>query len=85
MLRESSVQLGKQGITENFIITLRGHFENHRIVKISVLRSARKNKTDVENYAKKIVQELGDKYSYRIIGFTIILRRWKNSRTRESL
>jgi RNA-binding protein YhbY len=78
MLQESSVQLGKQGVTENFIITLKGHFENHKIVKVSVLRNARKNKEDVKAYAGEIIKKLGNRYTCKIIGFTIILRKWKN-------
>ena len=79
MFHQSEVQLGKQGITENFIGTLEGHFQNHRIVKVSVLKNARKNKDDVKAYAEEIVKRLGSKYSYKAIGFTITLRKSKNS------
>ena len=78
MLQESSVQLGKQGVTENFIGTLEGHFQNHKVVKVSVLRNARKNKDDVKAYAEDIIKRLGGRYTYKTIGFTIILRKWKN-------
>lgn len=78
MIRESHVQLGKQGLTENFIITLRGHFENHKIVKVSVLKSARENKEDMKKHAKEIEERLGDRYVAKVIGFTIILRKMKN-------
>ena len=79
MFHQSHVQLGKQGVTENFIGTLEGHFQNHRIVKVSVLQSARKNKEDVKAFAEEIIKRLGDKYSYKTIGFTITLRKSKNS------
>ncbi len=78
MIRESHVQLGKQGLTENFIITLRGHFENHKIVKVSVLQSARENKEDVKKHAMEMEKRLGDRYVAKVIGFTIILRKMKN-------
>ena len=69
------LQLGKQGITNNFISTLKTYFNNHKIVKVSVLKSAeRKN---IENYEKEIIQKLGDNYSSKIIGFTINLRKIK--------
>ncbi len=77
MFHESNIQLGKQGITENFITTLKSHFESHRIVKVSVLKNARKTKEDVKAYADEIVAKLGDRYTSRIIGFTIILMRWR--------
>ena len=79
MFHESSVQLGKIGVTENFIGTLEGHFQNHKIVKISVLKNARKNKNDVKAYADDIIKKLGGRYTCKTIGFTIILRKWKNS------
>lgn len=78
MLQESEVQLGKQGVSENFIATLKGHFQNHKIVKVSVLKNARKSKDDVRAYAEQIIQGLGGRYTYKTIGFTIILRKWKN-------
>ncbi len=78
MFHESSVQLGKQGVTENFIRTLEHHFKNHRQVKISVLKNARENKDDVKNYAGEIVKKLGLRYSCKNIGFTIIVKKGKN-------
>ena len=78
MFQESSVQLGKQGVSENFIATLKGHFENHKQVRISVLKNARKNKDDVKKYANEIISKLGAKYTYKTIGFTILLRKWRN-------
>jgi RNA-binding protein YhbY len=78
MLQESSVQLGKQGVTENFIGMLEGHFQNHKVVRISVLKNARKNKDDVKKYAEEITKRLGDRFTYKMIGFTIIIRKWKN-------
>lgn len=79
MFQESSIQLGKLGITENFIITLKGHFEKHKQVKISVLKNARKSKDDVRAYAEEILNRMGNKYTCKIIGFTIILRKWRNA------
>lgn len=78
MFQESSVQLGKQGVTENFIGMLEGHFQNHKVVRISVLKNARKDKKDVKAHADEIVKRLGERFTYKIIGFTIIVRKWKN-------
>lgn len=72
------MQLGKQGVTDNFIQTLKGHFENHQQVKVSVLKNARKDKNDVKAYAEKIVDLMGNRYTAKIIGFTIIVRKWRN-------
>jgi len=36
------IQIGKQGVTDNFISTLGNHFINHRNMKVSVLKKCRK-------------------------------------------
>jgi len=75
----SQVQLGKQGITENFLATLQHHFKNHEIVKVSVLKSADHDRAKVQEYSEKILNHLGKKFTSRIIGFTIIVRKWKKA------
>ena len=72
------MQLGKQGVTDNFMGTLEGHFQNHKVVRISVLKNARKNKDDVKKHAEEIIKRLGGRYTCKMIGFTIILRKHKN-------
>lgn len=70
----SKVQLGKNGVTENFISTLKSHFQKHKDVHISVLKSAREFKTAKE-YEKEVLEKLGSKFSSRTIGFVIKIRR----------
>jgi RNA-binding protein YhbY len=70
-------QIGKKGVTENFIETLKEFFKKNKTVRISVLRSARENgKADVKNYAKEIEEKLGRNYKTRIIGFVIIIKKF---------
>ena len=77
----SCLQLGKQGITENFISTLESHFKNHENVKIYVLKSAHeKNKEKVKKYSDEILEKLGNHYTSRIIGFTIAIKKWRKAR-----
>ena len=73
------VQLGKQGITNNFIQTLKGHFEKYRNVKISVMKSAGRNKEKVKQYSEILLEELGENFSARVIGFTIVLKKWRRA------
>ncbi|MBS3094590.1 YhbY family RNA-binding protein [Candidatus Pacearchaeota archaeon] len=74
------VQLGKNGVTENFISTLKSHFENHRNVKVSVLRNLTRDKKEIQKISEKIIEELGDHYTAKIIGFTINIKRWRRAR-----
>lgn len=73
------IQLGKQGITENFIQNLKSSFKKSKNIKISVLKSARdegkEGKKQIKEYANKILQELGENYKIRIIGFTICIKK----------
>jgi len=77
MIRE--IQLGKNGITEQFIESLLKQFNKVQTVKISVLRSARENKEDVKKHADKLLEQLGEHYTAKIIGFTIIVKKWRRS------
>ena len=70
------IQLGKKGLTENFISTLSSAFKTHEVVKIAV----HQHKEETTQMAEEIVNKLGNKYTYKIIGFTIIIRKWRKAR-----
>lgn len=70
-------QLGKQGITENFISTLENNFKNKENVRISVLKNAGHVKEKVKKFSEEILEKLGKNYTSRIIGFTIVLKKWR--------
>lgn len=80
---EGQLQLGKQGITENFIKTLKSHFTKYKNVRISVLASARgegkEGKKQVKEYSEKILEELGENYTAKVLGFKIILKKWRRA------
>ncbi len=74
------LQLGKKGITQNFIETLKTYFSDVRTVKISVLPSARESKEDIKKYANEILTFLGPNYTARCIGFTISIKKWRKQK-----
>jgi RNA-binding protein YhbY len=74
---QSHLQIGKNGITKNFVKTLKGHFENHDSVKVSVLKSAGHSKEKVNEYAEELLNSLGKRYTAKVVGFTIFLKRWR--------
>ena len=80
MPKISEVQLGKQGISDNFIETLKDHFKKHENVKISVLKSAGHEKGRIKKFSDEILAQLGKKYTVKIVGFTIIIKRWRQER-----
>ena len=75
----SRIQLGKNGITENFIETVKDHFKNHMNVRISVLKNAGHEKKAIKKYTEEILEKLGRNYTARTIGFTIVLKKWKRN------
>ena len=72
-------QLGKKGITENFIETIKNYFKKNENIKISILKSATRNKDEIKRFEKEILNSLGRNYTARIIGFTIVLKKWRKN------
>jgi len=76
-----NIQLGKSGITDNFMDSLKNLFKNHENVKVHVLKSVRgtgkEGKTDVQKHADEILEKLGKKYTSRNIGFVISIKKWR--------
>ena len=76
-MTQSSIQLGKNRITENFIETVKDHFKNHEAVKVSVLKTGRESREDLRRYSEEILEKLGKRYTAKVVGFTIFLKRWR--------
>lgn len=76
-MSQGNVQLGKNGITENFIETLKNHFNKYENVKVSVLKSAGRDKASIKQHAEGIISKLGKRYTAKIVGFSIFIKRWR--------
>jgi RNA-binding protein YhbY len=76
------MQLGKKGLTKEFVKDIEKRLEKHRnaVLKISVLKSARESKADIKKYAEELVNQLGEKFTYRVLGFSIFLKKWRKAR-----
>ena len=78
-----TLQIGKNGITSNFMNTIETMFKNHHMIKISVLKSARgegkEAKEEVKKYAYQILKKIDKNYTTKIIGFVIILQKWRRA------
>lgn len=73
------MQLGKQGITENFINNLKNQFKNSQVIKIYVLKSASRDREQIKKFRDELLEKLGKNFTGKIIGFTIILRKWRKN------
>lgn len=69
------IQLGKSGITDNFVESLKNQFKNSKTVKVFVLRNAKRE--DIKKYREKLLEKLGQNFTARKIGFTIVLKKWR--------
>lgn len=73
----TTIQIGKNGATLGVIQLIRNNFASRQNVKVILLKSARQDKNSTQEAAEKIVNELGKNYTYKIIGFTIFLKKWR--------
>lgn len=76
----ATFQLGKNGLTDNFLETIRKSFKTRENVKISVLRSFSRERKEIKLLASKICEKLGSNYTAKIIGFTINIKKWRKAR-----
>ena len=74
------LQLGKNGLTDEFIEGTRKIFEKAEHVRISLLKSATRDREEIKKMAENLVSKLGKQYTYKIIGFTIVLTKWRKAR-----
>ena len=74
------IQLGKNGVTDNFVSTLKNHFKKSEIVKISVLKSAREDRNKIKEYSNELLEKLEKNYTTKIIGFVIVVKKWRKDR-----
>ncbi len=75
----ASVQIGKNGITDNFLETLKNYFKNHQNVKISILKSATRDREELKKISEKILENMGKNFTARTIGFTIVVKKWRKN------
>jgi RNA-binding protein YhbY len=75
------LQIGKNGLTEGFIETLKLAFKNNDAARISVLQSGTRDRKELEKMNEKLLKSLGVSYTSKVIGYTIALRKWRKART----
>jgi RNA-binding protein YhbY len=78
-MANAQMQLGKNGLTDNFIATLKAHFKNYKNIKISVLKSCCRDREELKKISDNILESLGKNYTARVIGYTIVLSKWRRA------
>ena len=76
----SSIQVGKNGLSENLIETLKTHFKNHQNVKVVFLKNSGRDKKVIKKHAEDIIKGLGKNYTYKVLGFTVFIKKWRKEK-----
>ena len=80
--KQMTMQIGKQGISDNFILTLQNAFKTHNTIRLAALKASGRDSDSINKVADSIVARLKGSFDYRIIGFTIIMRKKSNTTLR---
>jgi len=82
MIKQIEMQIGKNGLTQEFLDEIKKRFDKreNENIKVHVLKSARDNRDDVKKYAEEIKRFLGNRFTYRVIGFSIFMKKWRKAR-----
>ncbi len=83
-----NLQIGKNGITKEFLENLKDCFnkKGNDQIRVSLLKSSGRDKEMTKKISEDIINYLDDssgekgKFTSRIIGFTIVLKKWRKPR-----
>lgn len=73
----SSVQVGKNGISDNLVETIKSHFKKHKNVKIVFLKNFSRDRKKLRKESDKLLDVLGKNYTSRLLGFTLFVKKWR--------
>ncbi|PIN90736.1 hypothetical protein COU60_00125 [Candidatus Pacearchaeota archaeon CG10_big_fil_rev_8_21_14_0_10_34_76] len=68
-------QIGKAGVTDGVIESLILAFKNNKSVRISALKGSGRDREKIKEMAEEMAERLPGEYKFKVIGFTIIMRR----------
>ncbi len=74
----TTFQIGKNGLTEGVLNSLKQDLKSHRQVRVTVLKSCCRNKEELKKLADKIENSIPIKLKVRTLGYTIILVKLSN-------
>ena len=71
------LQMGKNGLTDAFVEQVKRIFEKEERLKVSILKSACRDKAQAKEIAEKLADALGKNYVYRLVGYVITLNKFR--------
>lgn len=79
MKQIKKIQLGKKGLSREFIEQLKNIFKNEKVVKVSILRSACRKIGEAEEIGKEIAENLGKNFVCKRIGYVLTIRKLRKN------
>ena len=73
------LQMGKAGLSDAFVEQVRAVFENEGLVKISILRSACRDKVEAKRIGEDLVSRLGVKYGFKLVGYVLTVVKYRKA------
>jgi len=71
------LQIGKGGLSKEFIEQAKNFFKKEKAVKISILKSACRDKKQAEEIGKELVSSLGNNYIYKLVGYVLVVKKMR--------
>jgi RNA-binding protein YhbY len=73
------LQIGKNGLTQEFLENLRVRFLTAENARISVLKSGTRDRVKLKEWNQTILDFLGKNFKSTVIGYTIVLRKLRKA------
>jgi RNA-binding protein YhbY len=71
------LQLGKAGLSEAFVGQVRSIFENEKMIKVSILKSACRDRDEARKIGEDLVNQLGPKFGFKLLGYVLTVSKFR--------
>jgi RNA-binding protein YhbY len=73
------IQIGKNGLTDSVIQQIKKVSLEEEMIKITILKSACRDKDEAKIMCDNLVEKLGKNYTYKLIGYVCTLFRFRKN------
>jgi RNA-binding protein YhbY len=73
------LQMGKAGLSDAFVEQVRSIFDNEKVVKISILKSACRDKSEAKKIGEDLVERLGNKFGFKLVGYVLTVVKFRKA------
>lgn len=74
-----NLQMGKNGLSDAFVDQVRSIFDTERMVKISILKSACRDRDEARRIGEDLIGRLGPKFGFKLIGYVLTVSKFRKS------